>query len=61
MTYFTSEEVAKRYGVKVVTVWRWIKKGLLEASKMGGKFYRISEAALLAFERGEKNEQNYRG
>lgn len=46
---YSCEEVAARYGVKVVTVWDWIRKGRLEAVRMP-KGYRITEAALRKYE-----------
>lgn len=46
---YTCEEVAKRYGVKVITVWDWIRKKKLAAIKLG-KEYRISDDDLKAFE-----------
>lgn len=46
---YSCREVAERYGVKVSTVWAWIKEKKLEAVKFG-KFYRISEDNLLKFE-----------
>lgn len=35
------DEVAERYGVKVKTVWEWIRTGKLEAFSTG-KIYRVS-------------------
>ena len=46
---YTCEEVAKRYGVKLVTVWNWIRKKRLSALKIG-KMYRVSESDLILFE-----------
>lgn len=46
---YTCEEVAERYGVKVITVWDWIRKGRLEAIKLP-KSYRITEEALAEYE-----------
>lgn len=46
---YTCDEVAERYGVKVITVWDWIRKGRLEAIKMP-KGYRVSEDALAQYE-----------
>lgn len=46
---YTCEEVAQRYGVKVITVWDWIRKKKLAAIKLG-KEYRISDDDLKAFE-----------
>ncbi|WP_312281766.1 helix-turn-helix domain-containing protein [Oscillibacter sp.] len=51
---YTCDEVAERYGVKVITVWDWIRKGRLEAIKMP-KGYRVSEEALREYENGGEN------
>ena len=50
---YTCEEVAIRYGVKVITVWDWIRKGRLRAIKMP-KGYRVSEEALTEYEGHQK-------
>lgn len=47
--YYTCAEVAVRYGVQIITVWDWIRKGKLSAIRLG-RDYRISEADLQAFE-----------
>lgn len=47
-TYFTVEEVAERFKVSHMTVYRWIKAGELDAYKIGGEF-RITEAAIERF------------
>jgi len=41
--------VAERYGVKVTTVWEWIRSKKLPAMKIG-KQYRITADQLRAFE-----------
>lgn len=46
---YTCEEIAERYGVKVITVWDWIRKKKLPALKIG-KEYRIREEDIKAFE-----------
>lgn len=49
--YYTCDEVAERYKVKVRTVWDWIRSGKLQAAKMAGaKLYRITEDDLKQFE-----------
>lgn len=48
--WFTYEQVAERYGVTRMTVFRWAKSGLLRAKKIGGKVY-FTESALRTFER----------
>ena len=47
--YYTCAEVADRYGVQIITVWDWIRKGKLSAIRLG-RDYRISEADLQVFE-----------
>ena len=51
--YFTCEEIAERYGVKVATVWDWIRQKKLPAISIG-KIYRIKESDLLEFEQSNK-------
>lgn len=51
--YFTCDEVAERYGVKVATVWDWIRSKKLIAINLG-KTYRIKESDLLEFEQSNK-------
>ena len=46
---YSCEEVAERYGVKLQTVWSWIRKCKLAAIKVG-KEYRIRESDLVRFE-----------
>lgn len=47
--FYTTEEVAERYGVKRLTVWGWIRKGKLTAMRTG-KEYRMTEDDLIRFE-----------
>jgi len=47
--YLTCEQVAERYGVKVITVWAWIREKKLPAIRIG-KGYRIKPEDLEAFE-----------
>ena len=49
----TCADVAERYGVKVITVWDWIRKGKLGAFKLG-RDYRISNDDLKAFEEARR-------
>lgn len=51
--YFTCNEVAERYNVKVATVWDWIKSKKLIAINLG-RTYRIKESDLLEFEQSNK-------
>lgn len=46
--YYTTEEIAERLMIAVLTVRRWIIKGKLPAYKIG-KNYRVSETQLKAF------------
>lgn len=55
-TYYTSQEVADKFGVKVITVWDWIRKGKLRALRVGGRLYRITEKQIEAFK--EKYEKD---
>ena len=48
--YLTCEDVAIRYGVKVRTVWKWIREKKLPAHRLGGKLYKISDDNLKSFE-----------
>lgn len=48
--FYSCEEIAERYAVKVTTVWEWIRRGELPAVKVG-KQYRIRADDLDAFER----------
>ncbi|WP_099205623.1 helix-turn-helix domain-containing protein [Scatolibacter rhodanostii] len=47
--YYTCDEVAEIYKVKVLTVWDWIRKKKLSAVKIG-RDYRISTEDLKIFE-----------
>lgn len=47
---YSCAEVAERYGVKVTTVWEWIRIGKLAAIAIGGKRYRVKESDLNRFE-----------
>lgn len=46
---YSCEEIAERYGVKLATVWGWIRDKRLNAFKVG-KFYRVKETDLKKFE-----------
>lgn len=47
--YFTSEEIAKRYGVTKWTVWSWVREKKIRAIKVG-RSYMITTDALKEFE-----------
>ena len=51
--YYSCQEVADIYGVKVITVWNWVRKQKLPAIKIG-KQYRIREDDLMKFEEENK-------
>lgn len=46
---YTCEEIAERYGVKIITVWDWIRKKKMPALKIG-KEYRVREEDIKVFE-----------
>lgn len=46
---YTTEEVAKVLSLQAATIQDYIRKGKLNATKIGGKWYRISGQALLDF------------
>lgn len=50
---YTCEDVAHRYGVRIETIWSWIREKRLAAVKIG-KGYRIKESEITAFE--QKNQ-----
>lgn len=47
--YLTCEQIAEKYGVKLITVWAWIREKKLPAVKIG-KMYRIRPEDLMKFE-----------
>lgn len=47
---YSCEEIADHFQVKVETVWTWIREKRIAAIRVG-KGYRISESALIAFEK----------
>lgn len=50
---YTCKEVAERYGVKIITVWEWIRKKKIVAIKIG-KSYRIKEEDIENFEKSKR-------
>lgn len=46
---YSCEEIAERYGVKISTVWDWIRNKKLTAMKIG-KSYKVREEDLKKFE-----------
>lgn len=53
--YLSCEQVAEKYGVKLITVWAWIREKKLPAIKIG-KMYRIKPSDLEAFEEARKTK-----
>lgn len=47
--FYSCEQIAERYNVKLTTVWAWIRDKRLPAVKVG-KQYRVTADALSAFE-----------
>ncbi|WP_099204617.1 helix-turn-helix domain-containing protein [Scatolibacter rhodanostii] len=46
---YTCDEIAERYSVPIVTVWRWIREKKLPAMKIGKK-YQVRQDDILQFE-----------
>lgn len=55
--FYSCEEVAKRYGVKVITIWEWIRAQKLPAVKIGRQ-YRIAAEDLAEFEQSNRTITN---
>lgn len=51
----TCEQVAEKYGVKLITVWAWIREKKLPAIKIG-KMYRVKPSDLAEFEEARKTK-----
>ncbi len=51
--YLSCEQVAEKFGVKVITVWAWIREKKLPAIRIG-KGYRITPEDLAEFEESRK-------
>jgi excisionase family DNA binding protein len=45
----TIPEVARRFKVSRITVWNWVKKGLLTAEQVSPKLWLIQESSLKHF------------
>jgi len=54
--FYTCEQVAERYGVKVTTVWDWVREQKLPAISIG-RSYRIREKDLLDFEQNNRTDK----
>ena len=50
--FYTCEEVAEMYRVKVTTVWEWVREKKLNALQIG-KSYRIRQSDIDAFEKNQ--------
>ena len=50
--FYDCKQVAAHYGVKIKTVWDWIRAGKLKAFRVG-KQYRIPKEALAEFEKSK--------
>lgn len=50
--FYTCRQIADRYGVKIATVWDWIREGKLAAIRIG-KLYRISKESIDDFEKNK--------
>ena len=50
---YTCEDVAARYGVKLITVWDWIRKKKLNALRIGKRYY-VTEDDIRNFEQAAK-------
>ncbi|MBQ9975867.1 MAG: helix-turn-helix domain-containing protein [Clostridia bacterium] len=48
-TFYSCQEVADRYGVKISTVWAWVREKKLPAIKIG-KIYKVRKEDLEKFE-----------
>ena len=53
---YTCDEIAKRYGVKISTVYKWIRDGAMQAINIG-KGYRIKESSVIEFEECNKTRR----
>lgn len=58
--FYSCEEVASRFGVKIDTVWSWVREKKLPAFKIG-KFYRVKAADLEAFENSRRTISDENG
>lgn len=56
--FYTCEQVAERYGVKIATVWEWIREKKLPAIQIG-RGYRIREKDLLTLEENSKTRESF--
>jgi len=55
--FYTCNDVAKMFSVKLITVWDWIRSGKLKAYKIG-KMYRIDEKQLNEFMKSKTKTTN---
>ena len=50
---YTCDEISTRYNVSIFTVWDWIKKKKLPATKIGRE-YRVTQEDLSNFEKSHR-------
>ena len=48
--FLTVKEVAERYSIDIQTVYRWVYKGRLHATRIGNRCVRFKEEDLTKFE-----------
>ena len=53
--FVSPQALAIRWAVAPRTVYKWMEAGLLPASKVGPKMWRVEMAVAVAFERGQLN------
>lgn len=54
---FTCEDIAQRYGVKLITVWDWIRKKKLPAIRIGKRYY-IRKEDIESFEKAAQRKSS---
>jgi excisionase family DNA binding protein len=54
--YLSAAEAAKRYGINKHTVYRWIKRGVLEVQRVGLHYVFVSEASMERMTMGRAGE-----
>lgn len=54
---FTCEDIAHRYGVKLITVWDWIRKKKLPAIRIGKRYY-IRKEDIESFEKAAQRKSS---
>ena len=59
--YWTLQEIAEREGVDRRTVWHWVRKGWLKATKVSSHYYLVTPADYAAFERPRRGPRPRNG